>query len=111
MKARGISKAVVVLVGVMMISSALFAAPNAKQKNCSGVTTTDGATWGGTGGPLRASSSPTDTCTGTQVTLSTNQTRSEHGKGLAHAFGKLLSGLGISIDGTTWGGGGYIPPR
>gem|GEM_PF-2324674 len=110
MKARDISKTAVVLVAAMMISSALMAAPNANSNKCSGVTTTDGAVWGGGNGPLKASSSPTGTCTGTQVTLSSDQTRSEHGRGLAHAFGKLLSGLGFTIDGATWGGGGFNPP-
>jgi len=115
MKAREITRTAMVLVAAMMISSALMAAPNANSNKCSGVASTDGTTWGGGGsGPLRISSSPSGTvsnsCPGTQVTPNT-QTRSEHGHGLANAFGKILSGLGISIDGTTWGGGGYIPPR
>jgi hypothetical protein len=114
MKAREISKVAVVLVAAMMISSASMAAPNGHSKNCSGVTSTDGAIWGGNG-PLRVSESPNGTlnnnCPGTQVTLSNEQTRTERGRSLAHAFGKFLSGLGISIDGTTWDGGGYIPPR
>jgi hypothetical protein len=114
MKARAISKTAVVLVGAMMISSALLAAPNGRSNNCSTVASTDGAIWGGNG-PLRVSSSPSGTmnnsCPGTQVTLSNQQTRTERGNRLAHAFGKFLSGLGISIDGTTWGGGGWIPPR
>ena len=112
MKASKLSKVAVIVVAAMMVSSVLMAAPNANPKNCSGVTTTDGAIWGGPGGPLRASSSPNGTCNGTQVTLSNEQTRTERGHGLAHAFGKFLSGLGITIDGATWGGGGgYIPPK
>jgi hypothetical protein len=110
MKARDISKTAVVLVAVMMVSSALFAAPSGRSNNCSTVTSTDGAIWGGGNGPLKASSSPTGTCTGTQVTLSTNQTRSEHGNGFANAFGKMLSGLRGSIETAIWGGGGYNPP-
>ena len=110
MKAKQISRTAVVLVAVMMVSSALFAAPNAGSKNCSGVTTTDGAIWGGGGGPLKASTSPTGTCDGTQVTLSTNQTRSEHGNGFANAFGKILSGLRGSLETAIWGGGGFNPP-
>ena len=110
MKAREISKTAVVLVAVMMISSALFAAPNANPKNCSGVATTDGAIWGGVGGPLKASSSPTGTCTGTQVTLSNAQTRTERGHGFANAFGKILSGLRGSLETAIWGGNG-IPGR
>lgn len=110
------AKTVVVLVAAMMISSALMAAPNANSKNCS-APSTDGATWGGSGGgPLRISSAPAGTlnnsCPGNRVTLSTDQTRSEKSNGLAHAFGKFLSGLGISFDGATWGGtGGFGPPR
>ena len=105
-------KYLAIMVVVLTVSSAIFAAQGGNSKNCSGVTTTDGATWGGGGsGPLKASSSPTGTCTGTQVTLSTNQTRSERGNGIAHAFGKILAGLKGSLETATWGGGGGLPGR
>lgn len=114
MKAREIRKIAVVLVGAMVISSALFAAPGGRSNNCGSGTSTEGAIWGSGNGPLKASSSPTGTvnnpCTGTTVTLTTEQTRTENGHGFAYAFGKILSGLGFSIEGATWGGGGFVPP-
>jgi hypothetical protein len=107
MKAGKIRTAMV-MVAAMMISSALWAAPNSHATNCQPVSKTDGAIWGGTGGPLKSSSAPA--CGSTQITLSGNQTRSENGHELAYAFGKLLSGLKGSFEGAVWGGGGYVPP-
>jgi hypothetical protein len=108
MKAGKIRKAAMVMVTAMMISSVLWAAPSSHSGNCQLVSKTDGAIWGGTGGPLKSSSAPA--CGSTQITLSGDQTRSENGHGLAYAFGKLLSGLKGSLEGAIWGGGGQ-PPR
>jgi hypothetical protein len=109
-------KVLAILVVVMAVSSAVFAAPSGRSNNCSAVASTDSATWGGGGnGPLRVSSSPNGTlntfCPGTQVTLHSEQTRTEHGHGLANAFGKILSGLRSSLETATWGGGTGIPGR
>jgi len=111
MKAREIRRTALVAVAAMMISSALMAAPNAHSNNCP-APGTDTATWGGNGnGPLRSSTSPCATLSsGSGVSVYTNQTQSEQGHGLAYAFGKMLSGLRSSIEGTVWGGGGQ-PPR
>ena len=107
MKAGKIRTAMV-MVAAMMISSALWAAPSFHSNSCQPVSKTDGAIWGGTGGPLKSSSAPA--CGSTSITLSGNQTRSENDHGLAYAFGKLLSGLKGSLEGAIWGGGGQ-PPR
>ena len=108
MKARGI-KTAVVLVAAMMISSALMAAPSSRSNNCA-TPSTDGTVWGGGGsGPLKASSSPTS-CAPTQITLSSSQTHSENGHGIAYAFGKMVGGLWTSFEGAIWGGSGYVPP-
>jgi len=97
-----------VLVAVLALSSALFASPNANSSNCSGVGTSDGATWGG---PVRSfGCQPAGTRTpvaNAQVAHSTEQVRSAESHGLAYAFGKLMGAIGASIDGATWG---FNPP-
>ena len=94
-----------VLVAVMALGSALFAAPGAGN-NCSSTTTLNTATWGGGGGfggPLKSSSA---TCNPTSVTVASPD-RSEHGNGIAHAFGKLVKSLGTSLETAIWG---FTPP-
>ena len=113
MKAREIRKIIVVLMGALMISSALLAAPGGNSGKCSNRPGTEGTTWGGNGpGGPRVSSTPTgtlnDPCAGT--TVSTTQTQTEHGNGLANAFGRFMNRLGAVLDGAIWGGNGYNPP-
>ena len=96
-----------VLVAVLALSSALFASPNANSSNCSGVSSTDGTTWGA---PVRSLGCPAGTRTpvaNAQVAHSTEQVRSAESHGLAYAFGKLMGAIGASIDGATWG---FNPP-
>jgi hypothetical protein len=94
-----------VLIAVMALSSALFAAP-CHSNNCpSNTTTLNTATWGGGGGfggPLKSSSA---TCNPTSVTLNSPQPRNDHG--WAYAFGKLVKSLRTSLDTATWG---FTPP-
>jgi hypothetical protein len=122
MTARGICKTAVVLVtGMMMISPALVAAPNGHSNPCS---STDGLLWGGGGngpeglvwgggnGPNSISSVPTGpsnkSCSGAQVRLHTDQTRSEHGHGFASGFGEVLAGLRGYIGNAILGGNGSL---
>jgi len=93
-----------VLIAVMALSSALFAA-SGHSNNCpSNTTTLNTATWGGGGGfggPLKSSSA---TCNPTSVTLNSPQPRNDHG--WAYAFGKLVKMFG-SLETAIWG---FSPP-
>ena len=94
-----------VLIAVMALSSALFAAPGHSNNCPSNTTTLNTATWGGGGGfggPLKSSSA---TCNPTSVTLNSPEPRNDHG--LAYAFGKLVKSLGTALDTAIWG---FTPP-
>jgi hypothetical protein len=101
-------KYLAILVVVMTVSSALFAAQGGNSANCSTKTSTDAAIWGS--GGHSASSDAINT--NSSCTISNNGiARIEGGNspqnGLGHAFGKLIHSIGASIDTAIWG---FTPP-
>jgi len=107
-------KYLAILVVVMTVSSALFAAQGGNSANCATKSSTENAVWGGGGGhsvssdALNTNSSCKVSSTGSTAIVRENNVQ----HGLGRAIGKLVHSLGAIIDGATWGGtGGFGPPR
>ena len=105
-------KYLAIMVVVMTVSSALFAAQGGNSANCTTKTSTENAIWGSS---HSVSSDAINTNSSCKVS-STGDTAIVRGNavqhGLGRAIGKLVHSLGAIIDTATWGGGGnYGPPR
>jgi len=103
-------KYLAILVVVMTVSSALFAAQGGNSANCTAKTSTDTALWGGNGHSASSDALNTNSSckSSTGSTAIVRENNVQHG--LGRAIGKLVHSLGAIIDGTTWGGGGFGPP-
>lgn len=101
-------KYLAILVVVMTVSSALFAAQGGNSANCTKKTSTETAIWANSGDSVSSGAINTSS----PCTISNNgNARIEGGNsqqnGLGHAFGKLIHSIGASIDTAIWG---FTPP-
>jgi len=102
-------KYLAILVVVMTVSSALFAAQGGNSSNCTTKTSTDNAVWGSSHSVSSDALNTNSSCkSSTGSTAIVRENNVQHG--LGRAIGKLVHSLGAIIDGTTWGGGGFGPP-
>jgi hypothetical protein len=101
-------KYLAILVVVMTVSSALFAAQGGNSANCTTETSTDAAIWGT--GNHSVSSDALNTSSSCKVS-NTGGTRIEGGNsqqnGLGNAFGKLIHSIGAKSETAIWG---FTPP-
>jgi hypothetical protein len=105
-------KYLAIMVVVLTVSSALFAAPGGNSANCSTKPGTETAIWAAKG--QNVSSDAVDAKSSCNTSAAGNpklESGSHQQHGLGNAFGKLIHSIGASIDTAIWGGGGYVPPR
>ena len=111
---KGSMKYVVAMVVALTVSSALVAAPSLNGSTCAGGPAVDTATWGGTGYHTSSSTAvainSTSGCKSQAVARTAANINNFEVRGLTSAFGRLLRGIGTTIEGATWGGGSFVPP-
>ncbi len=105
MKARAAMKAMAILAGVLLISSAVFAAPGDHGRGTGTTPTTDGAVWGSAGdGAVWGATGASTSTHGNQSDKVVVSGRDLNDRGsMADFVRTLLTNLGIFAEGAIWG--------